>query len=123
MNVLYEFPGPVRVASHVKGESEANGEANAVDSAMVTRGTDMALSESEASKSVALLANIKALLGCTMEEVRSTGIPLWTSRVCIVYAEGKKRLSCVLICCSSSLQPIYFEVSLLRNLHARLTLK
>eukprot|EP00903_Cladosiphon_okamuranus_P011049 g10434.t1 len=61
--------GPVRVASHVKGESGANGDACTVDSAMVTRGADVALSESEASKSVALVAKIKALLGCTMEEV------------------------------------------------------
>lgn len=82
-----ELPGPARVTL-IKGESEANGDAYAVDSAMVTRGTDTALAESaasEASKSVALLANVQALLGCTMEEVNPYFVlvfPIWAWRVC-----------------------------------------
>lgn len=62
------------MTSHtVQGELETNGDAFAVEMAIVTRGTDSTLTESaasEASKSVALLANIQALLGCTMDEVR-----------------------------------------------------
>lgn len=73
MNVRCEPPGLARVTSHMNGASEANGDAHAVDSSsMIARGTDAALTESaasEASKSVALLANVQTLLGCTMEEV------------------------------------------------------
>lgn len=72
-NVLCELVGSTRVASHsMKREAEANGSAYAVDSSTVTRGIDAAVAESaafQASKPVALLANVQALLGCTTEEV------------------------------------------------------
>lgn len=70
MNVLCEVAGSARVTYRsMKGASEADGDSYAADSPMVARGTDTAASE--ASKPVALLADIRALLGCTMEEVRN----------------------------------------------------
>lgn len=67
-----ELAWPARVTSHgTKGESHANG-AYTAGSPIVFDAISAGSAASDASKSVALLANIQELLGCTMEEVRHT---------------------------------------------------
>lgn len=53
----------------MKDVSEANGGDYADGGQSTSRETDVSLDASTVSKSAALLANVQALLGCSMEEV------------------------------------------------------